>query len=163
MKWQSCCVRCVQVVCHAARLTWGDVSMCGWGADVRSSGDDGDSWRSGSECREGQHRGYGSLWLHKHKHHQHRTRCCTTSGWLQLHLLTGGLGRFFLLVVDLEPENRLFRAASAALALATFLLGPVPRKTCLSTSTCHNTQRGGCLLIKSVWNLMLLFVLRTVS
>lgn len=54
--------------------------------------------------------------------------------------LTGGLGLFFLFVVDLEPENKLLRAANAALALATFLLGPVPRNTCLSTSTCHNTQ-----------------------
>lgn len=35
--------------------------MCGRGADVRSSGDDGDSWRSGSESRERQHRGHGSL------------------------------------------------------------------------------------------------------
>lgn len=56
--------------------------------------------------------------------------------------LTGGFGRFFLLVVDLEPENRRFKAASAALALATFLFGPVPRNICLSTSTCHNTQNG---------------------
>lgn len=56
-------------------------------------------------------------------------------------LLTGGFGRFFLLVVVLEPVNRLLRAANAALAFATFLLGPVPRKTCLSTSTCQNTKR----------------------
>lgn len=54
--------------------------------------------------------------------------------------LTGGFGLFFLFVADLEPENRLLRAANAALALATFLLGPVPRNTCLSTSTCHNTE-----------------------
>lgn len=77
-------------------------------------------------------------------------------------LLTGGLGRFFLLVVDLEPEKRLFRAASAALALATFLLGPVPRKTCLSTSTCYNTQRWVCLRIRFTTNVPLMFVTRLI-
>lgn len=116
--------------------------MCGWGADVGSSGDDGDPWRSSSEGREGQHRGHGSLWLHKHTQYIMSTvHDVSLSQFYPGCLLTGGLGRFFLLVVDLEPENRLFRAASAALALATFLLGPVPRKTCLSTSTCHTTHR----------------------
>lgn len=63
--------------------------------------------------------------------------------------LTGGFGLFFLMVADLEPENRLLSAAKAALALATFLLGPVPRKTCLSTSTC---QDAGMALMKGhVW------------
>jgi len=42
--------------------------MCGWGADVRRSGDHRDAWRSGSESRDGQHRGHGSLWLHTHTH-----------------------------------------------------------------------------------------------
>lgn len=68
--------------------------------------------------------------------------------------LTGGFGLFFLLVADLEPENKLLRAANAALALATFLLGPVPRNTCLSTSTYHKTDvivLIRCTLIPSVW------------
>lgn len=160
-----CCARCFQVVCHVAGLTWGDVTMCGWGTDVWSSGDDRDSWRSGSEGREGQHRGYRSLWLHKHTDTQPRTHqhCNMMLYHLRLMintLLTGGLGRFFLLVVDLEPEKRLFRAASAALALATFLLGPVPRKTCLSTSTCYNTQRWVCLLIRFTTNVPLMFITR---
>lgn len=160
-----CCVRCFQVVCHVAGLTWGDVTMCGWGTDVWSSRDDRDSWRSGSEGREGQHRCYRSLWLHKHTNIQPTThQYCNAMLYhfrLMINtLLTGGLGRFFLLVVDLEPEKRLFRAANAALALATFLLGPVPRKTCLSTSTCYNTQRGVCLLIIFRSNVPLMFVTR---
>lgn len=36
--------------------------MCGWGADVGSSGDNGDPWRSGSEGWEGEDRSHGSLW-----------------------------------------------------------------------------------------------------
>lgn len=41
--------------------------MCGWGADVGSSGDNGDPWRSGSEGWEGEDRSHGSLWLHKNR------------------------------------------------------------------------------------------------
>lgn len=112
--------------------------MCGWSADVGSSGDDREMWRSGSKGREGQYGGYRSLWLCEYTQFTSTLYCIISSSnqFYPRSLLTGGLGLFFLLVVDLEPENRLFKAASAALALATFLLGPVPRKTCLSTSTC---------------------------
>lgn len=120
--------------------------MSGRAADVRGSGDDGDPRRPGSQRRQSQHRGQGPLWLHRHRqtdrqagreityaHLSSETERCII--WRRS--LTGGFGRFFLLLVDLEPEKRLLRAARAALALATFLLGPVPRKSCLSTSTCH--------------------------
>lgn len=39
---------------YKCALTWGDVPMSGWIADVWSSGDDGQARRSGSEAREGE-------------------------------------------------------------------------------------------------------------
>lgn len=50
------------------RLTWGDVGgMSGRAADIRSSGDDRDPRRPGSQRRQSQHRGQGPLWLHGHR------------------------------------------------------------------------------------------------
>lgn len=50
---------------------------------------------------------------------------------------TGGIIFFFLFPAALGPEKSFSRAARAALALATFLLGPAPRNFCPSTSTCQ--------------------------
>lgn len=41
--------------------------MCGRGADVRRSGDHGDSRRSGGEGRDGQHGRHGSFGLQRHR------------------------------------------------------------------------------------------------
>ncbi len=49
---------------------------------------------------------------------------------------TWGIIFFFLLPAAFGPEKSFSRAARAALALATFLLGPAPRNFCPSTSTC---------------------------
>lgn len=43
--------------CVLEGLTWGDVAVRWWGADVRSSGDDGHAHRAGTQAWEGQHGG----------------------------------------------------------------------------------------------------------
>lgn len=57
--------------------------MCGWGADVGSSGDNGDPWRSGSEGWEGEDRSHGSLWLHKKIDHSKNNTCFLSLGIYQ--------------------------------------------------------------------------------
>lgn len=52
-------------------------------------------------------------------------------------LFTWGSIFFFLLAAALGPEKSFSRADRAALAFATFLLGPAPRNFCPSTSTCR--------------------------
>lgn len=59
---------------------------------------------------------------------------------------TWGIIFFFLLPAALGPEKSFSRAARAALALATFLLGPAPRNFCPSTSTCQ--QEHGMRVMK---------------
>lgn len=62
--------------------------------------------------------------------------------------LTWGNIFFFLFAAALGPEKSFSRAARAALAFATFLLGPAPRNFCPSTSTWPNTNKIDQILIQ---------------
>lgn len=74
--------------------------------------------------------------------------CVVVSGWtgwpqyvVNVCLITGGRIFFFLFAAALGPEKSFSRAARAALAFATFLLGPAPRNFCPSTSTWRNKKQ----------------------
>lgn len=56
-------------------LTWGDVAVSRWRADVRSSGDDRHAYGAGPESWEGQHGGQRSLWLHRQTPFSNRQLC----------------------------------------------------------------------------------------
>lgn len=68
--------------------------------------------------------------------------CCYCLEWTQCRqcLVTGVKIFFFLFAAALGPEKSFSRAARAALAFATFLLGPDPRNFCPSTSTLHKQK-----------------------